>query len=244
MGGGADLLLTDPPYNVDYQGSAGKIENDNMPDADFRRFLFDTFTVADVCLREGAAFYIWHADTEGYNFRGACRDTGWRVRQCLIWNKNTLVLGRQDYQWKHEPCLYGWKEGKAHYFTNSRTEETVMPDLEEINPKKMRKDELVEFVQQMLAEKVSTTVINEDRPSRSEDHPTMKPIKLMARLIRNSTKPGWVVLDPFGGSGSTLIACEQLNRRCRMVEIDPRFCDVIIDRWETFTGRKGELISE
>ena len=237
--GGADLLLTDPPYNVDYTGKtkdALKIQNDKKDDADFRRFLIDAFTAADVCLREGAAFYIWHADSEGYNFRGAAQDIGWRVRQCLVWNKNVFVMGRQDYQWKHEPCLYGWKEGKAHYFIDARNEETVISDREEINPKRMKKDELVKFVEDILADKISTTVMNEDRPSRSEDHPTMKPIKLMARQIQNSSKPGWTVLDPFGGSGSTLIACEQLNRRCRCAELDPRYCDVIVDRWETFTG--------
>lgn len=223
-----------------YQGSAGKIENDNMPDADFRRFLIDAFTAADACLRPGGAFYIWHADSEGYNFRGACRDVGWRVRQALIWNKNALVLGRQDYQWKHEPCLYGWKDGRAHYFVDARTEATVLADQEEINPKKMKKDELIRFVEDLLADRISTTVISEDRPSRSEDHPTMKPIKLMARAIQNSSKPGWTVLDPFGGSGSTLIACEQLGRRCRMAELDPRYCDVIVDRWETFTGGKAK----
>lgn len=238
--GGADLLLTDPPYNVNYQGSAGKIKNDNLPDEDFRRFLIDAFTAADVCLREGAAFYIWHADSEGYNFRGAVQDIGWKVRQCLVWNKNALVLGRQDYQWKHEPCLYGWKEGKAHYFKDARNEATVIPDQEEINPKRMKKDELIRIVEDIFADKISTTIINEDRPSRSEDHPTMKPIKLMARLIQNSSKPGWIVLDPFGGSGSTLIACEQLNRRCRCAELDPRYCDVIVDRWETFTGGKAK----
>lgn len=241
--GGADLLITDPPYNVDYTGKtkdALKIQNDRKDDADFRRFLIDAFKASDSCMKQGAAFYIWHADSEGYNFRGACSDTGWKVRQCLIWNKNVFVMGRQDYQWKHEPCLYGWKEGKAHYFINIRNEETVISDSEEINPKKMKKDELIQLVTELMEDKIRTTVINEDRPTRSEDHPTMKPIKLIARLIKNSSKAGWVVLDPFGGSGTTLMACEQLNRKCRMVELDPRYCDVIIDRWEKFTGRKAE----
>lgn len=240
--GGADLLLTDPPYNVDYEGVAGKIKNDDMKDADFRRFLIAAFRAADVCLRPGGAFYIWHASTEAYNFTGACRDVGWRVRQHLVWNKNALVLGRQDYQWKHEPCLYGWKGGRSHYFADTFSETTVIGDQEEINPKRMKKDELVQLVESMLEDKISTTVINEDRPTRSEGHPTMKPIKLMARLIRNSSKPGWTVLDPFGGSGSTLMACEQLKRQCVMAELDPRYCDVIVDRWETFTGGKAKRI--
>lgn len=213
-----------------------------MNDADFRRFLIAAFRTADICLKPGGAFYIWHADSEGYNFRSACRDVGWHVRQALIWNKNALVLGRQDYQWKHEPCLYGWKDGRSHYFTDVRTEPTVLADKEEINPKRMKKDELVRLVETMLEDRISTTVINEDRPTRSEEHPTMKPIRLMGRLIRNSSKPGWTVLDPFGGSGSTLMAAEQLDRRCVMSELDPRYCDVIVDRWEQFTGGKAKRI--
>ena len=213
-----------------------------MNNAGFRRFLVDAFAAADTRLREGAAFYIWHADSEGYNFRGACEVIGWQIRQCLVWNKNAFVMGRQDYQGKHEPCLYGWKSGRARYFINARNETTVVSDAEEINPKRMKKDDLVMLVEDLLVDKISTTVINEDRPSRSEAHPTMKPIKLMARLIRNSSKPGWTVLDPFGGSGSTLIACEQLQRRCVMAELDPRYCDVIVDRWETFTGGKAKRI--
>lgn len=213
-----------------------------MNNAGFRRFLVAAFNAADVCMKPGAAFYIWHADSEGYNFRGACEDTGWRIRQCLIWNKNVFVLGRQDYQWKHEPCLYGWKVGRPHYFVSARNEETVLSDSAEINPKRMKKEELIRLAEELLADRADTTVINEDRPSRSEEHPTMKPIKLMARLIRNSSKPGWTVLDPFGGSGSTLIACEQLQRRCVMSELDPRYCDVIVDRWETFTGGKAKRI--
>lgn len=213
-----------------------------MNNAGFRRFLIDAFNAADACMKPGAAFYIWHADSEGYNFRGACEDTGWRIRQCLIWNKNVFVLGRQDYQWKHEPCLYGWKAGRPHYFVSARNEETVLSDSAEINPKRMKKEELIRLAEELLADRADTTVINEDRPSRSEEHPTMKPIKLMARLIRNSSKPGWTVLDPFGGSGSTLIACEQLQRRCVMSELDPRYCDVIVDRWETFTGGKAKRI--
>lgn len=240
----ADLYLTDPPYNVDYEGGTGlKIMNDSMEDSKFRAFLVDAFKAADANLKPGGAFYIWHADSEGFNFRAACREAGWEVRQCLIWNKSSLVLGRQDYQWKHEPCLYGWKEGKGHYFIDDRTQSTVYSDKEEIKPRQMKKDELIRLVEAMLAQKTTTTVIDEEKPARSAEHPTMKPVKLMARLIRNSSKPGERVLDSFGGSGSTMIACEQLNRRCFMTELSPNYCDVIVERWENFTGRKAEKIN-
>ena len=238
----ADLYLTDPPYNVDYTGKtkdALKIANDKMSDDNFYLFLRDAFAVANEVLKEGGAFYIWHADSEGFNFRRACRDIGWPIKECLIWNKNTMVLGRQDYQWKHEPCLYGWKEGEAHYFVDDRKQTTVFSDKEEINPRKMKKEELVKFVEEILSDKISTTVINEDKPSASEMHPTMKPIKLIARQIRNSSRKGELIFDGFGGSGSTLIAAEQLGRRCYMCELDERYCDVIIQRWEALTGQKA-----
>lgn len=170
----------------------------------FRAFLVAAFKAADAAMKAGAGFYIWHADSEGYNFRGACADIGWKVRQCLIWNKNSMVLGRQDYQWKHEPCLYGWKEGAGHYFIDKRN---------------------------------LTTVIDENKPMRNGEHPTMKPIPLFARLIENSSKENGIVLDVFGGSGTTLIACEQLNRKCLMMELDTHYCDVIIARWEKLTGQ-------
>ncbi len=211
-GGLLDLLLTDPPYNVDYEGKTKdklKIENDKKDDASFFEFLSDAFENAAEALKPGGVWYIFHADSEGENFRRAAREKLGKVRQCLVWNKNTIVLGRQDYQWKHEPCLYGWKEGDAHYFVDDRTQ---------------------------------ATVINEDKPARSAEHPTMKPVKLIARFIRNSTRPGETVLDPFGGSGSTLIACEQLGRTCYTMELDPKYCDVIIDRWEKLTGQKAVKI--
>lgn len=193
-------------------------------------------------MKAGGAFYIWHAHMNVVQFYEACEKAGLSVHQCLIWNKNSFVMGRQDYQWKHEPCLYGWKDGAAHYFDESRSEATVIPDGEEVDPKKLKKEELVALCTQLLAEDRKTTVINEDKPSRSEEHPTMKPIRLMGRLIKNSTRPDETVLDTFGGSGSTLIACEQLRRRCCMMEIDPRYCDVIITRWETLTGGKAVLL--
>lgn len=235
----ADLFLTDPPYNVDYEGSDGqKIKNDKMGDSAFLNFLTDAFTAANNVLRPGCAIYIWHADSEGYNFRSAFKAAGWTLRQCLIWVKNSLVIGRQDYQWKHEPCLYGWKDGAAHYFTNSRSETTTIED-EGLNFEKMEKDQLVQLLKDIYSDKVETTVIHENKPARNAEHPTMKPIRLLARLIRNSSRQGQNVLDTFGGSGSTLIACEQMNRTCYTMELDPHYCDVIIARWEKLTGQKA-----
>lgn len=210
----ADLLLTDPPYNVDYTGKTAdalKIENDSMGDETFRQFLIEAFSCADNAMRPGAVFYIWHADSEGYNFRGACHEVGWAVRQCLVWAKNSMVLGRQDYQWKHEPCLYGWKDGAGHSWYSDRKQ---------------------------------TTVLEFDRPTRSIEHPTMKPIPLFDYQIRNSTKAGDIVLDLFGGSGTTIIACEQNGRIGYTMELDPRYVDVIIDRWETLTGETAVLLNE
>lgn len=215
MGGvQADMLLTDPPYNVNYEGKTKdklKIKNDKMDNDNFRQFLIDAFSNADMVMKPGAVFYIWHADSEGYNFRGACFDVGWTVRQCLIWNKNSMVMGRQDYQWKHEPCLYGWKEGAGHLWASDRKQ---------------------------------TTVINFDKPTRNGMHPTMKPIPLFDYQIKNNTKGGDVVLDLFGGSGTTIMACEQNGRRGYSMEYDPRYVDVIIARWEKFTGEKAVLLNK
>lgn len=237
-----DLLVTDPPYNVAYEGKtedALTIENDNMDDAKFREFLKAAFACADGVMRPGAAFYIWHADSEGFNFRGACRDIGWTVRQCLIWNKNQMVLGRQDYQWKHEPCLYGWKDGAAHYFVDDRNLLTVLEEESEL--KKMSKAELINYILE-IQEQTATTVINEVKPSRNGLHPTMKPLRLIERLVRNSSKKGENVLDLFNGSGSTLMVCEQLGRRYYGMELDPRYVDATIERWEEFTGKKAVKI--
>lgn len=209
----ADLYLTDPPYNVDYTGKtkdALKIENDKKTDVDFRQFLKDAFTNVNTVLKAGAVFYIWHADSEGYNFRGACHDIDWKVRQCLIWNKNSMVMGRQDYHWKHEPCLYGWKEGASHLWN---------------------------------ADRAQVTVLNFDRPSKSEQHPTMKPVELLSYLMCNNTKGEDIVLDTFGGSGSTLIAAEKTGRTCFMMELDPKYCDVIIKRYEEYSGKKAQKVS-
>lgn len=252
-----DLFLTDPPYNValgkkDYDPDVARrrhrrtdglvIANDDMEDEAFLEFLVEAFTAADSVMKPGAAFYIWHADSESYNFRSACMEVGWPIRQCLIWNKNTMTLGRQDYQWKHEPCLYGWKEGAAHYFVEARNIKTVIED--ELDFDKMKKEEMRQLLEDIFSEKVPASVINEKKPARSELHPTMKPIKLMARQVENSSKPGQIVLDLFGGSGSTLMACEQLGRRCYTMELDPRYADVIIQRWEEFTGETAELVTD
>lgn len=240
-GAKADLYLTDPPYNVNVSNSQGMtIQNDNMSNKQFYEFLKAAFSSANENLKEGGAFYIWHADSEGYNFRGACYEIGWQVRQCLIWVKNNFNLGRQDYQWKHESCLYGWKEGAAHYFINDRTQSTIIEDKIDLN--KLKKEEMLELLKELLSDKIPTTVIHEDKPLIDIDHPTMKPIKLISRLVANSSRKQDKVLDTFGGSGSTLIACEQLQRQCYMMELDPKYCDVIVKRWEALTGKKAVLL--
>lgn len=241
----ADLLLTDPPYNVDYQGGTKdkmKIANDNMEDAVFVEFLTAAFSNAALAMRSGAAYYIWHADSKGWEFRSALKATGLTLRETLIWVKNALVLGRQDYQWRHEPCLYGWKEGAAHFFVDDRSQSTVIEDAG-VDYRKLKKDELLKLVLQLTDVTIPNTVIYEDKPTRNDLHPTIKPVKLMARLIRNSTRQTELVLDLFGGSGSTLIACEQINRRCLMMEYDPRYCDAILDRWEKLTGEQAQRIT-
>ena len=239
----ADMLLTDPPYNVDYTGSnSKKIQNDKMADTAFIEFLTAAFAAADSVLKEGGAFYIWYADLKSLNFLTALDNTGWELRQKIVWNKNTFTLGRSDYQWKHELCLYGWKDGAAHYFIDDRTQTTVVEDsLPDFNT--LTKAELVKILQDLHSDKVPMTVINCEKPLRSDEHPTMKPVKLMGLLIRNSSRQGETVLDVFGGSGSTLIACEQLNRRCRIMELDPHYCDVILERWENFAGTKAVKIN-
>ena len=234
----ADMILTDPPYNVAYEGGTNDkltIMNDNMDDESFRAFLQDAFCAGDSALKKGGAFYIWHADSEGFNFRYACKAVGWEVKQCLIWNKNALVLGRQDYQWKHEPCLYGWKSGASHYFVKNRKLTTVLNDGVDIDV--MTSDELRELIREITE---PSSVINENKPTRNGEHPTMKPVGLLSRQIRNSSRIGEKVLDLFGGSGSTLVACEQLDRVCYTMELDPKYCDVIVKRWETLTGEKAK----
>ena len=242
----ADLLQTDPPYNVSYVGKtkdALTIRNDSMSNKEFLEFLTKAFKRATESMKAGAVFYVWLASREHINFETALNRAGLEVREQLIWNKSILVLGHKDYQYKHEPCLYGWKDGAPHYFVDSRAETTVYED-KKPNINNMSKQELKDYVKELLEEKVATTVINVDKPLRSEDHPTMKPLKLIGYQIKNSSRKGDIVLDLFGGSGSTLMACEQLGRTCYTMELDPKFVDVIIKRWETLTGKKAELLKE
>ena len=241
-GATADILETDPPYNVNISNSQGmKIENDNLTNFEFKAFINDAMGNASRVLKAGGSFYIWFGDAEDISFREACFNNGLSIRQCLIWVKNGFILGRQDYQWQHEPCLYGWKEGAAHYFIDDHTQATVIEDKPDIN--KMTKAELKAALKEMLDAKIATTVMHADKPIKNTDHPTMKPLKLLGKQIANSSIKGQTVLDLFGGSGSTMIACEQLERKCYMMEYDPKYCDVIIKRWETFTGKKAEKIN-
>ena len=203
----ANLVITDPPYNVNYEGSAGKIKNDNMADEAFYNFLLDAYTQMHSAMADDASIYVFHADTEGLNFRRAFADAGFYLSGCCIWKKQSLVLGRSPYQWQHEPCLYGWKKNGKHQWYTGRKETTIW-----------------EF----------------DKPKKNGDHPTMKPIPLLAYPIMNSSMSNSVVLDPFGGSGSTLIACEQTDRICYTVELDEKFCDVIVKRYiEQVGGADG-----
>lgn len=251
----ADLLLTDPPYNValgqhDRPSEARQlhrrtdgllIANDSWgSDEGFVEFLRGALSSAMGALRPGAAFYVWYASTQSANFLEASKRAQMEVKQILVWAKNTFTLGRQDYQWMHEPCLYGWKGGAAHYFTDSRKESTVITD--DRNPDSMSKAELVDFVYDLLAQKGATTVLEFDKPTRSELHPTMKPVGLFAYQIMNSTRRGETVLDVFGGSGTSVVACEQTGRHCACVELDPHYASVIVDRWERMTGGTAERI--
>lgn len=196
----ADMVITDPPYNVAYEGKtkdALTIKNDSMGNEDFYQFLYDFYTAQSTVVKKGAAIYVWHASSEVINFGKAMVDAGWLLKQQLIWVKNAMVMGRQDYQWKHEPCLYGWLAGDSHKWYSDRKQ---------------------------------TTVIEWDKPQRNGEHPTMKPVGLFSYQIQNSSRQGDIVIDPFGGSGTTMIACEQLKRIARVIEFDSRYCDVIIKR--------------
>lgn len=234
----ARLIVTDPPYNVNYEGKNGmKIENDNMSADAFYAFLLAAYQRMFDAAEPGCPIYVFHADTEGLNFRRAYEAAGFKLAECLVWVKNSLVLGRQDYHWRHEPCLYGWKEGAAHHWYGERDKDTVLEDKIDIG--KLKKDEMVELLKELLRDREHTTVIREDKPARNDLHPTMKPLKLIGRLIANSSQSGDIVFDPFGGSGSTLMACEQLRRVCYTSEYDPVYADVIVQRWEAYTGRKA-----
>lgn len=207
----ADLLLTDPPYNIDYTGKTKDnltIKNDDMDDESFKEFLVESFSSADHVMRPGAIFYIWHADTKSKDFHGAVINTWMDIRQCLVWVKQHFTFGRQDYQWRHECCIYGWKPGASHNWYSDRKQ---------------------------------TTVLEFDRPTKNDLHPTMKPTDLMEYQIKNSTKKGQLVLDLFIGSGSTMIASENTDRRCYGMELDPKYVDVCVERWQKFTGRSATL---
>lgn len=235
-----DLLETDPPYNVAVKNDYGMtIKNDDMKDDDFRKFLRNAFDAAYSVMKPGAVFYIWHADSNGLQFREACENAGLTIKQNLIWVKNHFTLGRQDYQWRHEPCLYGWKEGAAHYFCGKRNISTIIKSAGDIE--EATHEQLIEWARRLLD---SSTVMLEDRPEVDDLHPTMKPIKLIMKQIKNSSMEGQNVLDLFGGSGTTLLACEELNRNCFMMEFDPKYADVIIQRWEEQTGKKAVLVDE
>jgi site-specific DNA-methyltransferase (adenine-specific) len=209
----ADMVITDPPYNVAYEGGTKDkltIENDSMSNDDFYKFLYDFYTALSTAVKKGGAIYVWHASSEIINFGKAMVDAGWLLKQQLIWVKNSMVMGRQDYQWKHEPCLYGWLAGDSHKWFSDRKQ---------------------------------TTVINFDKPLRNGEHPTMKPIGLFGYQIENSSKVGDLVIDAFGGSGTTMVACEQLKRKARVIEYDPKYCDVIVKRMikldDTLTVKKN-----
>jgi len=253
----ADLAVTDPPYNVNIGQGGGSIcsmriqnhrtdgatiKNDNMDDSEFNVFLIKAFKNMYESLKDGGVFYVWHGQTKSDIFIQTLRKNQLEIREMLIWNKDRLVMGRQDYQWKHEGCVYGWKDGASHYFIDDRKQTTVFED-KKPDIKKMKKEELVKLLEEIYSDKTSTTIINEERPSISEEHPTMKPVKLIARQVKNSSRIEEKVLDLFGGSGTTLITCEQLNRKCYMMEYDPHYIDVIIQRWENFTGEKAIKIN-
>lgn len=247
----ADIMVTDPPYNVNYEKTLLKfkgrrnnsrktstIQNDNLSEQQFYNFLFNAFYTAHGILRGGASFYVFHSTRETINFESALTATKFKVAQTLVWYKNHFTLGRQDYQWIHEPVLYGWKEqdGCPHYFIDDRTQSTVLEDTKDF--KAMKKDELISVLEKIYVD-TATTVIKHDKPQRSAEHPTMKPILLCAKFLYNSSRIGETVYEPFGGSGSTLMAAEQLDRTCYACELEPLYCDVIAKRFIDYTGKAG-----
>lgn len=246
----ADIVWTDPPYNVAYESAAGSIKNDDMNDREFFQFLLGFYTATFSWMKPGAAIYVAHADTEGLNFRGAFKAAGFKLSGCIVWRKDALVLGRSDYQWQHEPILYGWKPGSAHRWYGGRKQTTVM-DLGDGSPFERLPDGRFQITvgdRVMIiggaetVEEVVPSVIKAERPRSSALHPTMKPVELIERMLRHNARPGDIVLDPFGGSGSTLIAADRLGMCARLVELDPRYADVIVGRWEAWSGRKAERV--
>jgi len=245
----ADAVFTDPPYNVNYEGTAGKIKNDNMEDSKFRGFLLRAYSVMFRVVKPGGAVYVCHADTEGLNFRSAFVEAGFKLSGCLIWCKDAMVLGRSDYQWQHEPILYGWKPEAPHKWYGDRKSTTIAEFMLEAPVTKVEDgvyrlrlgDQWYQIRgEKITVEELQTTVVRVPRPKRNEDHPTMKPVALIEKMLRNSTKKNDLVFDPFGGSGSTLITAEKLGRTAYLCELEPKFCDVIAMRWEQATGKKAK----
>lgn len=245
-----DCCWMDPPYNVAYESKlAGKIKNDDMSDSKFRTFLRDAFSCAFGVMAPGAGVYVAHADKEGLNFRGAFKEAGFKISGCLVWVKNSLVLGRSDYQWQHEPILYGWKPGAAHRWFGGRKQVTIRETPGSIFTNNrdgtvtvsVGGETIMLSGDNLVATAVAGTVMRVEKPKRSADHPTMKPVELILGMLRNSTQDGHTVLDLFGGSGSTMIACEMLGRQARLMELDPVFVDVAIRRWQEFTGKEAVL---
>lgn len=239
----ADMIVTDPPYNVAISNSDGKtIQNDDMSDGAFRAFLLEAFQNTIEVTKLGGAAYIWMASSEIDACIEAFEKAGWLYKQLLIWVKNSFTLGRQDYQWQHESCIYGWKPGAGHYFSDSRRESSVIDSQKQIES--MTKNEMRLLLKEIFEDNgIPTTALRYDKPRKDDEHPTMKPIPMIGEHIKNSSRIGEIVLDTFGGSGTTLIACEQLGRRCRILELDPVYCDVIIDRWQKLTGKRAVKIS-
>lgn len=255
-GAKADLLLTDPPYNVDYGGKAKmlnqtyggdsrnetKIKNDNWADEEaYKAFLTDALKVGYKNMTDEASFNVWYASAHVVANMQALEAAGFDVKQEVIWNKNALVLGRQDWQWKHEPSLVGWKQGQHHNWYGNRKQTTVIEDVMDLD--KMTKEEMRKVLEQIQDGSIPTTVINENKPSANDLHPTMKPVRLFGKIMQNYTKDGDKVLDLFGESGTTMMAAEQLDRAAYICELDPKFVDVIVKRWENFTGEKAEKVS-
>lgn len=247
----ADAVWTDPPYNVDYQGGtvdALKIKNDKMGDASFRAFLRDAFVSLFTVMKPGASIYVAHSDTEGLNFRGAFGEAGFKLSGCLIWRKNAMVLGRSDYQWMHEPILYGWRPGAAHRWFGGRKnttfiegENTPFRKLEDGSYSVTVGDHVLHVSADVIVEHMPSSVLFQDKPTRSAEHPTMKPVALVERMLGHCARAGDLVVDAFGGSGSTLIAADRLGMVARVMELDPRFVDVIVQRWQEYTGRQATL---
>lgn len=245
----ADLIVTDPPYNVNYENKIdyhkmfkngqrknNEILNDHMDSNNFYHFLLAMYTNAYAHLKIGGVIYVFHSDVERLSFEYAFQKAGFKFSENLIWVKNSFNLSRHDYHWRHEPILYGWKEGVGHYFVDDRTQATVFDDTQSIE--KMKKEELVEILKRIMDDQQST-VLYENKPLKSDLHPTMKPIPLIGKLIKNSSIKGQLVYEPFAGSGSTLIAADQLERTCYAMELDPRYVDVIVTRWEELTKQKA-----